>query len=217
MRRPLGVAAAAAAAWSAAAVLALVALPGGAGADSFTPVRMAITVTPVARLHAKLPVTVTVSADPGALDDRDGPLLVGVKLAPECGGNFETTTGPTVLIRTLSPQPNAGRAYQASVTGFGRPQAYGVQTLCMFLETTNTQRVFANDLSNTVDVSQACTTAGTRYDRANKALRRARRQLRHARRAGQRRRAKRLVAKRLRTLRRDRRSGVAACGSGVAL
>jgi hypothetical protein len=208
---------AAAAAAALVLALALVAFPGGAGADSFTPVRMAITVTPVARRHAKLPVTVTVTADPGALDDRDGPLLVGVKLSPECGGNFETTTGPIVLIRTLSPQPNAGRAYQASVTGFGRPAAYGVQTLCMFLETTNTQRVFANDESNTVNVSKPCTTAGTRYDRANTALRRARRELRHAKRTGQRRGLKRLVAKRLRTLRQDRRRGVAACGRGVAL
>jgi hypothetical protein len=87
----------------------------------------------------------------------------------------------------------------------------------MFLETTNTQRVFANDESMSVDVSKPCTVAGARYDAANKALGRARRQLRHAKRAGQRRRLKKLVAKRQRTLRTDRRRGVAACGRGVAL
>jgi hypothetical protein len=197
--------------------MALSAFPSVAGADSFTPVQMSIKVTPVARLHAKLPVTVTVNADPGALDDREGAIRIGVKLAPECGANFETTTGPIVLIRTLTPQPNAGRAYQASAAGFGRPGAYGVQTLCMFLEATTTQRVFANDESNSVNVSQPCTTAGTRYDKANRALSRARRQLRHAKGAGKRRRLKKLVAKRLRTLRQDGRRGVAACGKGVAL
>jgi hypothetical protein len=200
-----------------AAALAVAAFPSAAGADSFNPVRMAITVTPVARLHAKLPVTVTVNADPGALDNRDGPIRVGVKLAPECGANFETTIGPIVLIRTLSPQPDAGRAYQASATGFGRPGAYGVQTLCMFLEVTTTQRVFANDESNTVNVSQPCTAAGTRYDKASRALSRARRQLRHAKGIAKRRHLKKLVAKRLRTLRQDRRRGVAACGKGVVL
>jgi hypothetical protein len=197
--------------------VAAVCFPGAVSADSFTPVRMAITVTPVARLHAKLPVSVTVSADPGALDVRDGQIRIGVKLAPECGGNFETTTGPIVLIRTLTPQPDAGRAYQATAKGFGRPAAYGVQTLCMYVEDTTTQRVFANDESQTVDVSPACTAAGSRYDRASRALAKARRQLRHAKRTGQRRRLKKLVATRQRTLRADRRRGISVCGKGVAL
>jgi hypothetical protein len=200
-----------------AAALALIAFPSAVGADSFTPVQMTIRVTPLARLHAKLPVTVTVNADPGALDNREGAIRIGVKLAPECGANFETTTGPIVLIRTLTPQPDTGRAYQASATGFGRPGAYGVQTLCMFLEATTTQRVFANDETNTVNVSKSCTAAATRYDKASKALVRARRQLRHAKGTVKRRRAKKLVTKRLRTLRRDRGRGVAACGRGVAL
>jgi hypothetical protein len=205
--------------WAAgiATTLGLVAFPGAVSADSFTPVRMAITVAPVARLHVKLPVSVTVSADPGVLDDREGAIRIGVRLASECGGSFETTSGPIVLIRTLSPGPDAGRAYQATARGFGRPDTYGVQTLCMFLEATSTQRVFANDESNAVNVSRPCTAAGTRYDRANRALKQARRRLRHAKRTGQRKRLKKLVAGRQRTLRRDRRRGIAACGKGVAL
>jgi hypothetical protein len=200
------------------AALVAVAVPGTGSADSFTPVQMTVSMAPVARLHVKLPTAVTISADPGALDQRTGSLYLGVRLtSTECGGNFENTSGPTMLLRTLDPQPAAGRAYQITVRGFGRPTAYGDQTVCMYLEEAGTQRVFANDESQTVDVSQPCTAAGTSYDKAAKALARARRQLRRAKRTGQRRRLKKLVAKRRRTLRADRRRGIAACGKGVAL
>jgi hypothetical protein len=92
-----------------------------AAADSFTPVRLTITIAPVARRDAPLAVTVGVSADPAVLDGSAGPLRIGVKLASECGGTFQTTPGTTLLNAALSPQPATGRAYSGTARGSGRP------------------------------------------------------------------------------------------------
>lgn len=139
------------------------ALPASlAGADSFTPVRLTITVPPIARLHVPLAVTVRVSADPGALDTRSGPLRVHVKLASECGGTYQYTSGAVLLDKPLSPQPSTGRAYSAVARGAGRPLAYGVQTVCTWLDDDN--RMFESDQSVQVNVSPSCTHAAARYD-----------------------------------------------------
>jgi hypothetical protein len=189
-----------------------------AAADSFTPVTLSITVASVARLHAPLKVTVKVGADPGDLDTREGPMRIEVKLAPgDCGGNFQTSPGVTLLNQQLNPQPATGRAYSATATGSGRPKTYGTQAVCTFLEDTDVGRVYANDESLQVNVSKPCTVAGSRYDAAHSALARAKRQLRRARGKGARRRLHRLVDKRQRALARDRRVGAAACGPGVSL
>jgi hypothetical protein len=188
-----------------------------AAADSFTPVRLTTALAPVARLRARLPVTVTVSADPGVLDGHLGLLRIAVKLAPECGGTFETTPGVTLMDSPLSPQPAAGQAYSATASGSGRPQQYGVQVICTFLEDTGVDRVYANDESGQVDVSGPCTAAGRHFDAAQRALDRARRQLRDSRPGAKRRRLQRIVKARTRVLRRDRRQGVAVCGRGVKL
>ncbi len=91
----------------------------------------------MARLHAPLTVKV-VNADPGVLDTAEGPLRVEVKLATECGGNFEThARASPCSTRRSSPQPAAGRAYSGGASGSGRPGAYGVQTVCMYLEDTD--------------------------------------------------------------------------------
>jgi hypothetical protein len=173
-----------------------------ASADSFTPVRLAITINAIARLHIPLKVTVRVSADPGVLDNRTGPLRIRVKLASECGGTYQYTTGPTLLDERLSPQPSTGRAYVAVATGSGRPVGYGVQTVCTWLEEEGDQREFANDQSIQVDVSKACTRAAARYDAA-------RRRHRRAGGAGARRDRKRIAA--------DRKAARRACGPGVPL
>ncbi len=197
---------------------ALLSLPVAlSSADSFTPVRLNIKVAPVARLHAALKVTVAVTADPSVLDLSEGPMRIEVRLATECGGNFQTTPGVILMNKQLNPQPATGQAYSARVTGSGRPSAYGQQTVCTFLEDATVGRVFANDESIQVTVSKSCTTAGRRYDAASRSLVRARRQLRRARGATARRRARRLVTKRQRTLARDHRLGVRACGRGVPL
>lgn len=161
----------AARAGTALAVALVVLLPAGlAGADSFTPVRLQITVVPVARLHKALKITVHVSADPSVLDDRDGPMRMHVTLAQECGGSFAHTPGVVLINKQLSPQPTTGRAYAAVVQGSGKPNTYGVQTACAYLD--DDYETFATDTSNQVNVSQACTAAAAGYDRDRKARRR---------------------------------------------
>lgn len=203
-----------------AVLAALLVLPASpAGADSFTPVRLATTVAAVARRNAPLTVSVSVSADAGVLDTSEGPIRIGVKLAGECGGSFETTSGVTLLSQPLKPQPPTGKAYAATASGSGRPTAYGTQTVCVFLEDTDAGRVYAHDESGQVDVSPACTAAGSRYDTANRALLRAQARLRHTKlvRKAARRRLQRTIATRRAPLSRDLRLGRAACGSDVPL
>ena len=144
---------------------AVAAVAAVASADSFTPVTLNIGVTPIARLGAPLPVRVSVKADPGVLDIANGPLRVEVKLADECGGNFETTNGVTLVNTPLNPQPTVGRAYSGGARGSGLPVAYGTRTVCTYLEDTGSGRVYANDESVSTDVTPACTSAGLAYDR----------------------------------------------------
>ena len=190
-----------------------------AGADSFTPVRLAITITPVARLAKPLAITVNVSADAGALDSATAPLRIRAKLAGECGGTFDTTPGPVLIDSELNPQPATGQPYHATARSAGRPLAYGQRTVCAFLEEEGDNRQFANDTIDPpmVDVSKPCTLAASRYDAASKSLARAKRQLRHAKRRANRARLKKLIAKRTRTVARDRRAARGACGPGVPL
>lgn len=163
-----------------------------AHADTFTPVRLQISVTPVVRAHKPMRIAVTVSADPGALA-RTAPLRVQVKLASECGGTYQYTTGPVLLDKRLSPQPSAIHAYSATVRGSGRPNAYGQFTVCTWLTEEGDDRVFASDQSIQVSVSRACTAAAARYDAARSA---------HRRRS---------------VISADHRAARKACGPGVAL
>jgi hypothetical protein len=183
--------------WRAVAIAALVAgtLAAPAGGDSFTPVRMSIQVAAVARLRAPLSVTVRVSADPGALDDRSGLMRVQVKLAAECGGTYQYTKGTVLLDKALSPQPATQQAYSGVASGSGQPSAYGEETVCTWLEDQGDNRVFASDQSIQIDVSRACTLAAARYGSA--------------------RRARRHTARR--KLDADRRAARRACGPGVPL
>lgn len=151
-----------------AALLALaVAIPAAAGADSFTPVRLTVDATPVARLHQPFAIAVHVSADPGALPAQT---RVRVKLASECAGTFEGTDGVVLVDRPLSPAPAFGHAYSGVVRGSGRPTAYGSYVVCTYLEEQGDNRMFANDTSTQATVSKPCTSAASRYD----ALRRSR-------------------------------------------
>ena len=138
-----------------AACVAATVVPTLAAADSFEPVRLAITVAATGHVRSQLPVSVTVSADAGVLDARTAPLRMLVKLAPECGGTFQYTTGPVLLDKRLNPQPATGRAYTATVKGAGKPTATGVQTVCVWLAEEGDGRVFATDDSLTVDVLKA--------------------------------------------------------------
>ena len=174
-------------------VIAAIACCAAAGADSFTPVRLGITIAKVARLHQPVKVGVDVSADASVLDNATGPLWIRIKLAQECGGTFSSTPGVTLLDRQLRPQPATGRPYDANASGSGRPTRYGDQTVCAFLEEAGDNRMFANDTSNDVNVSRKCTTAAATYDAARR---------HHAR---------------PKTLSADRRAARRACGPGVPL
>jgi hypothetical protein len=182
-------------------------------ADSFQPITLSVSATATARRQAPLPVTVQISADPGALDVAGAPLRIRVKLAGECGGTFDGTTGPVLLDKQLNPRPVYGHAYATTMTGSGKPNAYGVQTVCAFLEEQGDSRMFANDSSTQVNVSQPCTVSAARYDHARKALRKAERRLRRTHTRA----ARRLVVKRKHAVRRDRRRASAACGAGVRI
>jgi hypothetical protein len=208
----------------AALVLGLVLLAASATADSFTPVRLAITVAASAHVGTSLPISVTVSADAGVLDGSEGPLRIEVKLAGECGGDFATTPGTTLLNAQLTPQPTTGKAYTATATGAGRPGATGTQTVCAFLEDSDIGRVYANDESHSVDVgaavpsvSRRCTAAVRTYGSTAKALARAQSRLRHTKQRATRTRLQRTIAADKRTEGRDRTRARAACGKGVRL
>jgi hypothetical protein len=196
---------AAAVAVAAGSLIAGVTLPASlAGADSFTPVGLTITIAPVARLHAPLKVSVAVNADAGVLDVRTAPLRVQVRLANECGGAFAYTSGPVLLNERLSPQPATGHAYSGVLRGAGKPSAYGSQTVCVWLAEEGDGRVFASDQSLSVDVSKPCTTAAARYDAARRALARALRD-------------KRGVTRRRKAARAAHQAALRACGARVPL
>jgi hypothetical protein len=75
------------------AAVAVAAVTPAALADSITPVRMHVSIAQVARLHKPLAVTVTVSADAGVLDSRDGPVHALVKLTPGLCGSTRRAPG----------------------------------------------------------------------------------------------------------------------------
>ena len=156
-----------------------------ASADSFTPVRLTIDATPVARLHQPFRVTVHISADPGALPSQT---RVRVKLATECGGTFQYTEGVVLVDKLLSPQPAFGHAYSGAVHGSGKPTAYGSYVVCTYVEEQGDNRMFANDTSVQTNVSRSCTTAASRYDalRRSRSARRHKSQILAARRAARR-------------------------------
>jgi hypothetical protein len=207
-----------------------------AGADSFTPVRLKVTVAPVARLDRPLAVSVNVSADADVLDNRTAPLRIRVKLAGECGGDFSNTSGAVLMDARLNPQPAVGLPYNATAGASGTPPGYGAGTVCVFLEEEGDNRQFASDMDSEVNVSQACTVAADRLDRASRVLAAASRQLRRdraiktrgiksrPRRARAVARRKRLIARQRVIVARDqkianadRRAALSACGRGVAL
>jgi hypothetical protein len=125
---------------------------GAAAADSFAPVRLGIHVSPIARVNKPLRISVRISADAGVLDDRLGALRIQVRLAPECGGDFQHTPGLVLLDKLLKPQPATGRAYTTVARGAKRPTSRGRRVVCAYLEEQRDDRVWAHDDSLTVKV-----------------------------------------------------------------
>ncbi|WP_320670948.1 hypothetical protein [Patulibacter defluvii] len=165
---------------AAAVALAATALP--AAADEFDPIALRVQAPTLARADKPLTITVTVSADPGALTSADGPLKLRVKLAPRCGGSFAGTEGPVAIDRRLVPQPDPSRGYRASASGEVSPTAAGEQQVCAFLEAEGDQRQYATDVETTIDVSARCTTAAQKLERDRRALTKSRKRLKTQRR-----------------------------------
>ena len=79
------------------AIVVSAALAGAAataGADSFTPVNLAITIAPTARLAKPLAISVTVTADAGALDSSTAPLRIRARLAGGAAGRSTRRPAP---------------------------------------------------------------------------------------------------------------------------
>lgn len=171
------------------------------------------------------PLRVDVAAEPGALDIAAQPLRLRVRFAPECGGSFAGTEGPTAIDRVL-PGPAPGAAYAQSVSVRAKLGAPGPETVCAFLEDAD-ERQFATGTEETLTVVPPCPAARrkvgklkqrlARIDRRARKLRRAKHDAERARR--------RHLAKRIHKLRRQRhrlvkqlrrafREARIACGGG---
>ena len=119
------------------------------------------------------PVSVHVTADPGALDIRSAPLQVRVKAAAECGGSFDTTPGP----RAGGPQLRPGSHHRVRlrrVTGGALIHSFGDFTACTYLEEQGDGRLFAFEDATGFSVTHPCTTFTRRASVAAKRLKRTR-------------------------------------------
>jgi hypothetical protein len=159
--------------------LALLASPASAGADFGEPVTVTATTPGTVTAGASFPLIVEVEAAAGALDIAAQPLHLRVRLAPECGGSFAGTEGPTAIDRAL-PSPATGSAYATKVTGSATLGETGTETVCAFLEDAQ-ERQFATDTEETLTVVPAACGASTqRLASLNRRLRRVERQLARA-------------------------------------
>ena len=149
--------------------------------------------------RSAFPLTVDVAAEAGALDIAAQPLRLRVRFAPECGGSFAGTEGPTAIDRSLLA-PTPGASYTQSVTVKAKIGAVGPETVCAFLEDSD-ERQFATDTEETLRVVPPCPAA-------KRKLARLKRQLRHASSKRKRHRLKK-------RLRKARRLAKLACGGGA--
>jgi hypothetical protein len=197
-------------------------VPAAAIANSLAePVSIAASAPATATVGTPFEVAVAVEADPAALDIAIAPLRVRVKLAPECGGSFVGTPGPTAFEATL-PNPIPPGSFAGTFSGRVTESAAGTEIVCAFLEDAQ-ERQFATDTGVEVGVSaptsggggigtkggagpscpaatQALSTAKLDLRRIEKRIRKVQRAERHAH--GKHR---RVLAKRLRKLRRKER------------
>jgi hypothetical protein len=159
------------------AALAALAAPATVAADSFTPIALTVKFPATVRSDRAFSFRVSVTADPSGLDARRGPVRAAVRLTTgECGGTYDGTTGPALLNKVFSPQPNPGRAYSGTVTSSARLRSYTTYTLCTYLDD-DYQQLATQIGQQTVTVSRSCTRAADTYDRAlkNKHVSRSRR------------------------------------------
>lgn len=165
-------------------VLALLLLAGTAGAALLEPVTVTATAPETVTAGSPFKLEVAVEAEAGTLDIAAAPLRVRVKLAPECGGSFAGTPGPTALEQVL-PNPVAGAAYSRTVTGQVTASGTGTDVVCAFLEDSQ-ERQFATDTEEEVNVmspatARRCTVATKELKVTKRKLRRLQKRIHKAR------------------------------------
>ncbi len=183
---------------------------GGLARADEDPVRLSVAVAPVVPAHVRVPLRVRVAADAGGFDPHAGTLRLRVRLAPLCGGDYEGTSGRTVIDRALRPQPASGAAYSAGLSARPRLRRFGRLLVCAFV-TDDEARQYATSVGVDLLVSARCTRATMVEASSRSALAGARRRLArtHGKRARARQRAQ--VDRLGRTLRADGRARARGC------
>lgn len=133
-------------------VTAMLMMVGGADA-ALEPVTITPSVPTTVTAGVPFKLEVIVEAEAGAFDIAAQPLLLGLKLAPECGGSFVGTPSPPVLERTLPTVP-AGSAFSQLYVAEVSTAATGTETVCAFLQD-GQERQFATNTEAEVTVSSA--------------------------------------------------------------
>lgn len=137
------------------------AVPGSVSADQLEPVRLTVAAPGIVSRDRPVALSVTVDADPGAFAQTAQNLRLRVRLtAGICASTFAGTSGPVLLDRDIGAVPTSVAAFHATLSGAGRAAAYGLQTVCAFLEEQGDNRLYAADSSAAIDVSRPCTLAG---------------------------------------------------------
>jgi hypothetical protein len=160
------------------AAAALVAPAAQAAGDEA--VRLGVDLPDVVASAFPFGVNVHVTADPGALDPRIAPLRVRVRAAAECGGSFDTTSGPVLVDEPLRPDPAMGAAYDGTVAGSALIHTFGDFTACTYLEEQGDNRLFAFEDAASFSVTHPCTTFTRRASVTAKHLKRTRKAMRRA-------------------------------------
>jgi hypothetical protein len=195
----------------AAAVVSLLAAEPAA-AEFGEPVSVTAQAPATVAAGAPFPLTVDVSAEAGALDIAAQPLRLRVRFAPECGGSFAGTEGPTAIDQAL-PAPRPGALYAETVSTRAKIGTLGPQTVCAFLEDSQ-ERQFATDTEGTLTVIPPCPVAKRSMGRLKRRLAASGRRLRALR--HRRRRARGTQRRRLaRRLRAASHQAQQACRSGA--
>jgi len=135
-----------------AAVALLAAEP--AAAEFGEPVSVTAQAPATVAAGAAFPLEVDVDAEAGALDIAAQPLRLRVRFAPECGGSFAGTEGPTAVDQAL-PAPRPGAPYAETVSARAKIDSIGPETVCAFLEDSQ-ERQFATDTEETLSVIPPC-------------------------------------------------------------
>jgi len=185
--------------------------PSIAAADPLEPVRVSVSAPALVSIDPPIGIGVSVSGDRDAFSQTTHPVRVRVRLAaPGCASTFASTPGTVLLDRALSLVPTSPSPVTETLRGARRAHAYGIQTVCVFVEEEGDDRLYATSDSSQIDVSLPCTIASRRYAGLLHRTARARRLVRgRSRRALHRAKLRRLLGQ----LPARRRARAAVCGS----